>query len=79
MTSQKRFEFLKLRLTEELIALLMEERAYSILEAFDLLYQSQTYAKLSNPNTKLTIQSAGYIYSLLEEEMGWTQGLANDK
>lgn len=69
MTTQKRIEFLKLRLTEELVAILMEETGCSIQEAFDRLYKSQTYAKLSDPNTKLYFQSAGYVYSLLEEEL----------
>jgi hypothetical protein len=69
MTSQKRIEFLKLKLTEELVAFLVEERNCTIEEAFSTLYRSQTYAKLSDPNTKLYIQSPGYIYSLLEEEM----------
>ena len=69
MTTQKRVEFLKLKLTEELVAMLMEETGCTISVAFDTLYKSQTYAKLSDPNTKLYIQSAGYVYSILEEEV----------
>lgn len=69
MTRQKRIEFLKLKLTEELVAILVEETGCRVEEAFARLYRSQTYAKLSDPNTKLYIQSAGYIYSLLEEEL----------
>ena len=69
MTNQKRTEFLKLKLTEELVAILMEETKCSVADAFARLYQSQTYAKLSNPNTKLYTQSAGYVYSMLEEEL----------
>ena len=69
MTSQKRFEFLKLKLTEELVAILVEETGFDINKAFDILYKSQTYAKLSDPNTKLYIQSAGYVYSVLEDEL----------
>lgn len=69
MTAQKRVEFLKLKLTEELVAILMEEKGLSIEEAFLVLYRSQTYARLSDPNTKLYFQSAGYVYSLLEEEL----------
>lgn len=69
MTTQKRVEFLKLKLTEELVAMLMEETGCTINVAFDTLYKSQTYAKLSDPNTKLYIQSAGYVYSILEEEV----------
>lgn len=69
MTAQKRIEFLKLKLTEELVAILMEEKALSIEKAFSTLYNSLTYAKLSDPNTKLYYQSAGYVYSILEEEL----------
>ena len=69
MTLHKRIEFLKLKLTEEFVAILMEEKGLSIEEAFAVLYRSQTYARLSDPNTKLYFQSAGYVYSLLEEEL----------
>jgi hypothetical protein len=69
MTVQKRIEFLRLKLTEELVAILMEEKGLSIEEAFSVLYRSQTYARLSDPNTKLYFQSAGYVYSLLEDEL----------
>ena len=34
-----------------------------------MVYQSRTYAKLSDPNTKLYIQSVGYVYSLFEDEI----------
>ena len=69
MTAQKRFELLKLKLTEELVAILVDEKGISIPAAFDLVYQSRTYAKLSDPNTKLYIQSVGYVYSLFEDEI----------
>jgi len=69
MTAKKRMEFLKLKLTEELVAILVEETGCSIEDAFSKLYKSQTYAKLSDPNTKLYIQSAGYVYSILEDEL----------
>lgn len=69
MTARKRMEFLKLNLTEELVAILVEEKGLSIEDAFSVLYRSQTYARLSDPNTRLYIQSAGYIYSMLEEEL----------
>ena len=69
MTAQKRFELLKLKLTEELVAILVDEKGISIPVAFDMVYQSRTYAKLSDPNTKLYIQSVGYVYSLFEDEI----------
>lgn len=69
MTRGKRMEFLKLKLTEELVAILMKEKGLSIEDAFAKLYHSNTYAKLSDPQTQLYYQSAGYVYSLLEEEL----------
>ena len=69
MTAQKRFELLKLKLTEELVAILVDEKGISIPVAFELVYKSRTYAKLSDPNTKLFIQSVGYVYSLFEDEI----------
>ena len=72
MTPQKRFEFLKLKLTEDLAAILVEERCLSIEDAFAVLYRSQTYARLSDPATKLYYQSSGYVYTLLEEELSKT-------
>ncbi len=69
MTREKRLEFLKLKLTEELVAIVAEECQCTIEDAFSILYRSQTYARLSDPNTQLFFQSAGYVYSLLEEEL----------
>ena len=69
MTAIKRMEFLKLNLTEELVAILVEEKGLTIEDAFSVLYRSQAYARLSDPHTQLYIQSAGYIYSMLEEEL----------
>lgn len=74
MTDQKRIEYLKYRLTVELVAILMEELGCPMEEAFSRLYRSQTYAKLSDPNTKLYIQSPGYVYSLLEDEFNAAHG-----
>ncbi len=71
MTQSKRIEFLKLALTNELVGIVVEERGCSIEEAFSLLYRSRTYARLSDPNTLLYTQSSGYVYSLLEDELGF--------
>ena len=72
MTKQKRIEFLKLKLTEEIVAIIVDEMGCSIEEAFSRLYDSHTYARLSDPNTQLYMQSPGYVYSLLEEELSNT-------
>jgi len=78
MTPQKRYEFLKLKLTEELAAILVEERGLSIEDAFAVLYRSQTYARLSDPATKLYYQSAGYVNSLLEDELSQQSALTTE-
>ncbi|NPD81047.1 hypothetical protein HPS57_03530 [Prevotella sp. PINT] len=53
---------------EALVGFLMEDKNMSLLDAFDRVYNSRTYRLLSNPQTGLYYQSAGYIYSYLEEE-----------
>ena len=69
MNAEEMKVLLKLKLTEELAAILVEERGLSIEDAFAVLYRWQTYARLSDPATKLYYQSAGYVYSLLEDEL----------
>ncbi len=63
------FEYLKEELVADLIMMIMEELGMNLKEAFDTLYNSETYAKLSDPKTGLYIQSAGYIYTYLKTEI----------
>ena len=67
--SQREFEYMKEHVTKCLIAMLMEREVVSIREAFDIVYNSVTFAKLSNPETGLFFQSPGYVYSYLESEI----------
>ena len=67
--SQREFEYMKEHLTKCLIAMLMEREGVSIREAFDIVYNSVTFAKLSDPETGLFFQSPGYVYSYLESEI----------
>ncbi|MBP5456635.1 MAG: hypothetical protein J6Y37_09060 [Paludibacteraceae bacterium] len=67
---QRNFEFLRERRLAQLAALLMEEGDLSFTDAFHKLYNSKTYELLNNPHSGLYIQSARYIYSYLENEMG---------
>jgi hypothetical protein len=36
---------------------------------YDIVYNSDTFAKLSDPETGLFFQSPGYVYSYLESEI----------
>lgn len=55
--------------TRDLITMLVEERHLTIPEAMDMLYNSETYAKLKDPSTGLYFQSPAYIYGYLDGEI----------
>ena len=63
--SQSDFEFMKECLSRDIIAILVEEMGMSLPTAFDLFYNSDTYSKLSDPNTGLFFQSPRYVLSYL--------------
>lgn len=67
--SPREFEYMKEHVTKCLISMLMECEKVSLREAFDIVYNSNTFAKLSDPETGLYFQSPGYVYSYLESEM----------
>jgi hypothetical protein len=52
-----------------LAQLLMERWHYTMDEALDTLYNSDTFIRLQDKNTGLYYQSPGYVYSFLEDEM----------
>lgn len=55
---------------EEIVKYLQEDYGYSIIDAFDKVYNSEIYQKLLNTRTGLYLQSPGYIYSYLRDEIG---------
>lgn len=54
---------------EAIVKYLQEDYGYSIIDAFDKVYNSEIYQKLINTKTGLYIQSPGYIYSYLLDEI----------
>ena len=62
-------EIMKEDMTEELITMLMASRHYSMNEAMDVLYNSDTFSRLEDDNTGLYYQSSGYVYSYLNQEL----------
>ncbi|MBR6606496.1 MAG: hypothetical protein IKK92_11655 [Prevotella sp.] len=56
-------------IVKDMISRLMEERRLSLQQAFDAVYTSRLFEKLSNPRTGLFFQSSGYVYSYLIEEL----------
>lgn len=67
--SQAEFQNMKEEIVKDLIARLMDERDLSLQQAFDAVYTSRLFEKLSDPKTGLFFQSSGYVYSYLIEEL----------
>lgn len=67
--SQAEFQNMKEEIVKDLIARLMEEQGLTMQEAFEKVYASRLFEKLSDPKTGLYFQSSGYAYSYLEEEL----------
>jgi hypothetical protein len=63
------FEYMKEALVAEMVTMLIEKTGMDIKSAFDCVYNSETYAKLSMPESGLYFQSSGYVYSFLAAEI----------
>ncbi len=70
--SQAEFQNMKEEIVKDMISRLMEERDLSLQQAFDAVYTSRLFEKLSDPKTGLFFQSSGYVYSYLIEELDRT-------
>ena len=60
---------MKEEIVKDMISRLMEERGLSLHQAFDAVYTSRLFEKLSAPKTGLFFKSSGYVYSYLIEEL----------
>ena len=67
--SQAEFQNMKEEIVKDLIVRLMDEHGFTMQEAFDAVYTSRLFEKLSNANTGLYFQSSGYVYSFLDSEL----------
>lgn len=63
------FKYMKEAMVADLAELLTKDFGMSITESLDTLYNSETYAKLSEPKTGLYFQSTQYVYSFLKAEL----------
>jgi hypothetical protein len=62
-------QFLIECLTNELIAMLMDLRGFTMEQAMDAVYSSHTYEKVERPSTGLYYQSPVYVMDMLCEEL----------
>jgi hypothetical protein len=67
--SKNEFKYMTESISTDLIVMLMEDFGMDMRSAFDSLYNSETYAKLSDISTGLYFQSSGYVYSYLRKEI----------
>lgn len=67
--SSRQIEYMQEALTVELTQMLMDNWGYSMQDALTVLYNSETFDRLSDPATGLYFQSAGYVYEYLYNEL----------
>lgn len=56
-------------MARELVTLLMEDRGMQMEEALDTVFNSDTYARVTEEKTKLYFQSPRYVYDFLKTEL----------
>lgn len=56
-------------LAADLIGMLMEQYGWDMLKSLDVLYGSDTFAKVNDPKCGLYYQGSVYIFSFLKNEI----------
>ena len=67
--SEQEFKFMVEGITSDLIQLLMDRNHYTLPQAVEAVYGSDTYSALLRPATGLYAQSSGYVYQYLTKEL----------
>lgn len=67
--SSEKIKFLIDSLLEDMAKYLVEDQGMSLIDALDVIYNSQTYDKITDLSTGLYFQSSGYNYDLLKHEL----------
>lgn len=67
--NETKIKFLIDSLVEDMAKYLMEEKGLSMVDALDIIYNSQTYEKITDLSTGLYFQSSDYNYNILQHEM----------
>lgn len=68
MLSEADIKYMQEALVRDVTELICEQQGKSIAEAMYLMYSSETYRILSNPQSQMYIQSPVYVYDCLEHE-----------
>lgn len=63
------FRYMKEGIATDLIQYLVTDYHVSLQEALRILYESDTYSKLSDPSTGIYFQSSRYVFTFLQHEL----------
>jgi len=63
------FQFVVNSITGDMIVYLMEDRGLTMQDAFDVVYQSDTFQSLQKKSTGMYRNSAAYSYEYLKREL----------
>lgn len=69
MIKQEQIQFLIEETTREIIIYLMQDFEYEMDKVLETFYNSDTFERLNNPQSRLYYRSSGYAYSFLKEEL----------
>ena len=65
----KEIQYMNECMMRDLAVMLIDEYKISLAEALDILYNSETYEKLQDPETGLYFQSPVYVFDFLQKEL----------
>ena len=65
----KRMQYLVEGITKDIVCFLMEEKGYELAEALGVFYNSETFAKLTDEETGLYIESSSFVYEIFKSEL----------
>ena len=69
MTDAIQTKFLIDSIVEDMAKYLVEDKGISEIDALDIIYNSQTYDKITDLSTGLYFQSSAYNYDILKHEL----------
>lgn len=67
--TDKKAQYLIEGITKDIVAYLMEDEGLALTDAIALFHNSETFAKLSDPQTGLYIESSAYVFDILKTEL----------
>ena len=65
----KRMQYLVEGITKDIVCFLMVEEGFELSEALGIFYNSDTFAKLTDEETGLYIESSSFVYEILKSEL----------